>query len=88
MQIRGWTVKQKYRLKGVGEALIEEAIQVGNAKGWTVGGVEFAPDHANSKRVLPDYLNGKFNKMERLAQKVLDRNLQDVQVSNKGRKKR
>lgn len=78
MQIRAWTVAQKYRRKDVGTALLEDAIKIGAQQGWTTGGVEIAPNHANSKRVLPQMLNGALDKYDEVAHKVLSRKLGDL----------
>ena len=43
--VRGWTVKLKYRGKGVGEGLLEEAVKIAGEKG--ADGILFAGDHAS-----------------------------------------
>ena len=43
--VRAWTVRLKYRGKGVGEGLLEEAVRVCMERG--AEGVEFADDHAS-----------------------------------------
>ena len=43
--VRGWTVRLKYRHKGVGRVLLEEAVKLVNEKGGD--GIEFAEDHAS-----------------------------------------
>jgi GNAT superfamily N-acetyltransferase len=43
--IRAWTVKLKYRRKGVGEGLLEEAVKVAGEKG--ADGIVFDADHAS-----------------------------------------
>lgn len=73
MQLRAWTVAQKYRRKDIGTALLEDAIKVGEPEGWTTGGIEIAPNHANSKRVLPQMLNGSLDKHDEIAHKILNR---------------
>ncbi|KAF3032743.1 hypothetical protein E8E11_002471 [Didymella keratinophila] len=67
--IRGWTVKLKYRGKGVGEGLLEEAVKIAGEKG--ADGILFAGDHANSKRILPAIYNGFLDKQEAKAEKEL-----------------
>ncbi|KAF2994516.1 hypothetical protein E8E13_002965 [Curvularia kusanoi] len=67
--VRGWTVKLKYRGKGVGEGLLEEAVRVAGEKG--ADGILFAADHANSKRILPSIYNGFLDKQEAKAEKAL-----------------
>lgn len=44
--IRGWTVRLKYRGKGVGTGLLEEAVQIVNEKGGD--GIDFAEEHASA----------------------------------------
>jgi GNAT superfamily N-acetyltransferase len=84
--IRGWTVKLKYRGKGVGESLLEEAVKVAGEKG--ADGILFDADHASestpvplcrvranaetdSKRVLPAVFNTYLDKQEARADKAL-----------------
>jgi len=89
MVIRAWSVRQKYRRKEVGSALLEDAMKVGKARGWTTDGVEFAEDHANHKRVLPTVFNGALDKFDHIAHKILQKKLQGSEVTQgKGRKKR
>ncbi|KAH9820881.1 Acetyltransferase (GNAT) family [Teratosphaeria destructans] len=44
-EIKGWTVKLRYRQKGVGTALLEEGIREAKQKGAET--IEFAEDHAS-----------------------------------------
>ncbi|KAH8728825.1 hypothetical protein GQ44DRAFT_737517 [Phaeosphaeriaceae sp. PMI808] len=67
--IRAWTVKLKYRRKGVGESLLEEAVKIAGEKG--ADGILFDADHANSKRILPSLFNGFLGKQEAKAEKAL-----------------
>lgn len=76
--IRAWTVRQKYRRKGVGGALLEEAVKLGREKGWS--GPVFADDHANSARVLPELFNAGFEARERRARALLERLLHEEEV--------
>ncbi|USP76016.1 hypothetical protein yc1106_03290 [Curvularia clavata] len=69
--VRAWTVKLKYRGKGVGEGLLEEAVRVAGERG--ADGILFDADHANSKRVLPPIFNGFLNKQELKAEKALQK---------------
>ena len=89
MVIRGWSVRQKYRRKEVGSALLEDAIRLGKEKGWTTDGVEFADDHANHKRVLPAIFNGALDKYNQIAQKTLEKKVHEIEAAEgKGKKKR
>ena len=85
--VRGWTVKLKYRGKGVGEGLLEEAVKVAGERG--ADGIVFAADHASkfyhyltycddvltrisdSQRILPSIYNGFLDKQEAKAEKAL-----------------
>ncbi|KAI4103755.1 MAG: hypothetical protein LQ339_004087 [Xanthoria mediterranea] len=67
--IRAWTVKLRYRGKGVGRGLLEECVRVAKEKGC--GRVEFEREHANSHKVLPDIFNKGFERRERRAKGVL-----------------
>lgn len=69
--VRAWTVKLKYRGKGIGEGLLEEAVKVAGERGDD--GIVFDRDHANSKRVLPAFYNGFLNKRELRAEKALEK---------------
>lgn len=69
--IRAWTVLQRYRGKGVGRGLLEEAVQLCQTKRWR--GPEFDDDHANSKLVLYSLFNGPFESRERWARRELRR---------------
>lgn len=90
MVIRGWSVRQKYRRKEVGSALLEDAIKLGTSKGWTTEGVEFAEDHANHKRVLPSMFNGALDEYVKIAVKTLDKKVEELGIDQheKERKKR
>jgi len=67
--IRAWTVKLKYRGKGVGEGLLEEAVKVAGERG--ADGIIFDAEHANSNRVLPAVFNSYLDKQEAQASKAL-----------------
>jgi len=86
--VRAWTVKLKYRGKGVGEGLLEEAVKVAGERG--ADGILFDADHASkssvaqslhlhanstsdSKRVLPSIFNGFLNKQDAKAEKALQK---------------
>ncbi|KAK3067106.1 hypothetical protein LTS18_001305 [Coniosporium uncinatum] len=70
-EIRAWTVRLKYRGKGVGRGLLEEAVEVVNRKGgeW----LDFAEGHANAERVLPQYYNKAFDKRDLRAYDALQK---------------
>jgi len=70
-RIRGWTVKRRYRHKGIGTGLLEEAVTLAQSKGWQ--GPEFADDHANSAKLMPMTFLGGFVKREKLARQALEK---------------
>ncbi|KAL8677322.1 MAG: hypothetical protein Q9186_006234 [Xanthomendoza sp. 1 TL-2023] len=69
--VRAWTVKLRYRGKGVGRGLLEEGVRVacGGERGCM--GVEFERGHANSHKVLPDVFNKGFERREKRAKGML-----------------
>ncbi|KAJ5483093.1 hypothetical protein N7539_006539 [Penicillium diatomitis] len=69
--IRGWTVLQRYRGKGVGKGLLEEAVQLCQRNGWK--NLEFDAEHANAKRILPAIFDGPFEKREMRARRALEK---------------
>jgi GNAT superfamily N-acetyltransferase len=70
--VRAWTVRIKYRGRGVGTELLEEAVRVTREKLGGSAEIGFAAEHANSKMVLPELFNGGFRKREAKAAKLLD----------------
>jgi hypothetical protein len=69
--IRAWTVKRRYRRKGIGASLLEEAVSVCRTKDWD--GPVFADSHAMSARLLPRMFTSDFDQMERRACSMLDK---------------
>ncbi|KAF2121570.1 hypothetical protein BDV96DRAFT_609598 [Lophiotrema nucula] len=69
--VRAWTVKLKYRGKGVGDGLLEEAVKVAGERG--ADGIVFDEGHANSDRVLPRFYNSFLNKRDERAAKALEK---------------
>lgn len=67
--VSAWTVKPRYRNKGIGRGLLEEAAKVVWGKGGR--GVVFEEGHANAKKVLPDIFNGAFEKNEAKSRQML-----------------
>ncbi|KAL9089399.1 MAG: hypothetical protein Q9165_005720 [Trypethelium subeluteriae] len=68
--IRAWTVKLRYRGKGVGSALLEEAVGLVEERGGD--GIEFNEEHANSKKILWPIYSSPMEKRERNARNLLD----------------
>ncbi|KAI0111311.1 hypothetical protein F4814DRAFT_349501 [Daldinia grandis] len=84
--IRAWTVKLKYRHKGVGSDMLHEAVKVTREKCGKDAEVGFAKEHANSTMVLPEALNGPFRKEEQRAAKALEKVLNEWEGSKRRRK--
>jgi ribosomal protein S18 acetylase RimI-like enzyme len=80
--IRAWTTKLKYRGKGIGTELLEEAVKVTREKLGKDAEAGFAADHANSKMLLPAIFNAAVRKREQKAIKLLE------EVDEGGKKKR
>jgi GNAT superfamily N-acetyltransferase len=53
--IRAWTVRLKYRGKGVGEGLLEEAVKIAGEKG--ADGIVFDADHASTSPYIPPHIS-------------------------------
>jgi len=70
--IRAWAVRLRYRHKGIGTGLLEEAIRITREKLGREAEIGFAADHANSKMVLPGIFNGVFKKGQRKAVECLE----------------
>jgi ribosomal protein S18 acetylase RimI-like enzyme len=83
-KIRGFSVKNRLRRRGVGTELLEEAIRICQEKGWQ--GPEFATDHANSARILVKQFNGPFDKLEKNAQAMLEKVREEAGVGVSTRK--
>jgi predicted GNAT family acetyltransferase len=83
--VRGWTVKLKYRGKGVGEGLLEEAVKVAGEKG--ADGIVFAADHASKFYHCLNLLPSCSNPNSRLsAHSPIDLQRLPRQAGSKGRK--
>ncbi|CZR63383.1 uncharacterized protein PAC_13280 [Phialocephala subalpina] len=82
--VRAWTVRVKYRGKGVGTELLEEAVRITREKLGNSAEIGFAAEHANSKKVLPDFFNSTFKKREARAARALEK----VVESMDGKKKK
>ncbi|KAL0944439.1 acetyltransferase [Colletotrichum truncatum] len=83
--IRAWTTKLRYRGKGVGADLLDEAVRITRERCGKDAEIGFALEHANSQMVLPEFFNGTFRKREHWAAKTLDRVLAEREVSKKKR---
>ncbi|RYO75667.1 hypothetical protein DL766_003810 [Monosporascus sp. MC13-8B] len=84
--IRAWTVKLKYRHKGVGTDLLHEAVKVTRERCGKDAEVGFVKEHANSTMVLPEVFNGQFRKNEQRAAKALEDVVSEWDGSRRRRK--
>ncbi|KAI1386504.1 uncharacterized protein F4822DRAFT_318741 [Hypoxylon trugodes] len=84
--IRAWTVKMRYRGKGVGADLLHEAVKVTRERCGKDAEVGFAKEHANSTMVLPEVFNGALRKDEQRAAKALEKVLSEWEGSKRRRK--
>lgn len=84
--IRAWTVKLKYRHKGVGADMLHEAVKITRDRCGKDAEIGFAKEHANSTTVLPEAFNGAFRKDEQRAAKALERVLSEWEGSKRRRK--
>ncbi|KAF2488241.1 hypothetical protein BDY17DRAFT_244910 [Neohortaea acidophila] len=80
-EIKGWTVRLKYRGKGVGTGLLEAAVAEARKRGAEV--VEFADAHANALRMLPGIYNRKFDKGDKRGREILQDLLQTSPARSK-----
>lgn len=71
--IRAWTVRLRYRGRGVGQDLLHEAVRITRERCGREAEVGFAAEHANSEMVLPEMFNRTFRKGERRAAGALER---------------
>lgn len=85
--VRAWTVRNKYRGKGVGTELLEEAVRVSRERLGRDAGVGFAAEHANSKMVVPEIFNGRFRRRERMAGRLLESVVAGVGGNGRGKKR-
>ncbi|KAJ0158065.1 hypothetical protein CTA2_12378 [Colletotrichum tanaceti] len=83
--IRAWTTKLRYRGKGVGADMLDEAIRITRERCGKDAEVGFAMEHANSQMILPEFFNGTFRKRERWAAKTLDAVLAEREMTKKKR---
>ncbi|KAI1632264.1 hypothetical protein F4809DRAFT_628562 [Biscogniauxia mediterranea] len=84
--IRAWTVKLKYRGKGVGADLLHEAVRATRERCGRDAAVGFALEHANSAPVLPEIFNAPLRRSERRAAKALENVLSEWEGSRRRRK--
>ncbi|KAE9371377.1 hypothetical protein N431DRAFT_410028 [Stipitochalara longipes BDJ] len=81
--VRAWTVRVKYRGKGVGTELLEEAVKITREKLGNSAEIGFAAEHANSKMILPETFNASFRKREARAAKALETVVESMDTGSK-----
>ncbi|KAI9772544.1 MAG: hypothetical protein M1840_000749 [Geoglossum simile] len=82
-EVRGWSVRMRFRGKGVGGSLLEEAAKLARERVGGKGDILFADDHANSLRILPNIFNGPFTRREARARRALEKILEASPASSK-----
>lgn len=80
--LRGWTVRLRYRNKGVGRALLEEAVDLVRSKGGEE--LEVAEDHANSLRFLPNFYNRLFDRRDEKAKAMVKEVVEEKKTAAAG----
>lgn len=70
--IRAWTVRLRYRRRGVGGDMLREAVKITRERCGKDAEVGFAKEHANSVMVLPETFNKGFRKGEMRAARALE----------------
>jgi hypothetical protein len=81
--VRAWTVRMRYRGKGVGTELLEEAVRITREKLGNSAEIGFAAEHANSKMILPETFNASFRKREARAAKALENVVESLDTGSK-----
>ena len=83
--VRAWTTKMRYRGTGVGTELLEECVRTTREKLGKEAEIGFAVEHANAKKVLPEFFTGTFRKRELRAAKALDKVVESMEQTKKKR---
>ncbi|KAI0395906.1 hypothetical protein F5Y17DRAFT_170149 [Xylariaceae sp. FL0594] len=84
--VRAWTVKLRYRGRGVGRDLLHEAVCVARERCGRDAEVGFAAEHANSSPVLPELFNAPFRRGERRAAKSLEKVVGQLESARRRRR--
>lgn len=71
VEILASIVKLRFRHKGIGRGLLEEAVKIARERCGNDVKIMFAKEHANSKMVLTGPVNGIFGKREKKAKQML-----------------
>jgi len=70
--IRAWTVKLRYRHRGIGTGLLEEAVKISKETLGRDAEIGFSAHHANSKLLIPSIFTGVMKRKERDAIVMLE----------------
>ena len=81
--VRAWTVRIRYRGKGVGTELLEEAVKITRETLGNSAEIGFAAEHANSKMILPEIFNASFRQKEARAAKALEKVIESMDGGSK-----
>jgi len=81
--VRAWTTRLRYRGKGVGTEMLEEAVKITRDVLGNSAELGFASEHANSNMVLPAIFNGSFKMREARAAKTLEEVVSSMEAGAK-----
>ncbi|CAK7234686.1 hypothetical protein SEUCBS140593_009026 [Sporothrix eucalyptigena] len=83
--IRAWTTILRYRRRGIGGDLLQEAIKVTRERCGKDADIVFAQAHANSVMVVPEMFNRPFRRMEAWAAQFLEKTLANQESAQQKR---
>ena len=72
VEIVAWTVGLRFRHKGIGRGLLEEAVKLARERCGKDVKITFAKEHVNSKIVLMGPFQGSFKRREEKARRMLE----------------
>lgn len=81
--VRAWTTRLRYRRRGIGGDLLQEAIQMTRERCGKDANIVFAENHANSVMVVPEMFNTPFRRVEQWAVGFLDKALATPEPNQK-----
>jgi hypothetical protein len=83
--IRAWTTRLRFRGKGVGTDMLQEAVRITRERCGKDAEVGFAAEHANSVMLLPGMFNKPFRKREMKAARALESVLEESEGTKRKR---